>query len=64
MHISVKVQMIKVSENPKFILNQFVGTDKILEGRLLCANSAYYQIKHPRYINWFTVPRELVKIVE
>jgi hypothetical protein len=61
----VKFKLIKQGENPRWIMNQFAGKDRVLEGRRVVFKSGAlgnHQIKHPRYNNWFDVPAELVEL--
>jgi len=61
----VKFKLIKQGKNPRWIMNKFAGKNRVLEGRRVKFSSGAfgnYQIKHPRYNNWFDVPAELVEL--
>lgn len=61
----VKMKIVRQSENPHWLFNGFVGTEKQLDGRIVKFKDGTignHQIKHPKYSNWFDVPKILVEV--
>jgi hypothetical protein len=61
----VKVKLIKLGQNQRWIMNQFAGKNKILDCRRVRFKSGAlgnHQIKHPNYNNWFDVPADFLEI--
>ena len=65
MFVYVKMKLIKNAENPRWFLNDFVSTGRILDGRIATFTDGSYgnhQIKHPFYSNWFDVRPDMVEV--
>lgn len=61
----VKMKIVQQSENPRWLFRCFVGTEKQLDGRIVKFKDGTignYQIKHPKYNNWFDIPKHLVEV--
>jgi len=61
----VKFKIVKVGENPHWLFRSFVGTDRLLDGRIVKfkdGSLGNHQIKHPKYIDWFDIPKSLVEV--
>jgi hypothetical protein len=61
----VKMKIVQPAQNPRWLFRGFVGTDKLLDGRVVKFKDGTlgnHQIKHPNYANWFDVPNNLVVI--
>lgn len=61
----VKMNIVQEAENPKWLFRNFVNSGKELDGRVVrCSDGSLgnHQIKHPRYIDWFDVPKNLVEV--
>ena len=62
----VKFKIIKQSENPHWLFNRFVGTEKQLNGRIVKfrnGTTGNHQIQHPNFSDWFDVKKELIEVV-
>lgn len=62
----VKFKIIRPAENPHWLFRNFVGKDIALDGRIVEFNNGTlgnHQIKHPRYSNWFDVPKDMVQVL-
>jgi len=60
----LKFKIIGKGENPHWLFNKFVGTDKLLDGRRVKfkdGSLGNHQIKHPNYANWFDIPKTLIE---
>lgn len=53
-----KFKIVKLGDNPHWLLRGFINRE--LDGRISCAGN--HQIKHPKYSNWFDVPKDLIEI--
>lgn len=61
----VKMKIVQQSENPYWLFKTFVGKEKLLNGRIVKfkdGSIGNYQIQHPKYNNWFDVPKHLVSV--
>lgn len=61
----VKMKIIQQAENPHWLFRGFVGTEKQLNGRVVKFKDGTlgnHQIQHPKYNNWFDIPKQLVEI--
>lgn len=66
MFVYVKLKITKEAENPHWLFRSFVGTEKLLDGRIVKfkgGTNGNHQIKHPNYSNWFDIPKELVEVI-
>lgn len=63
----LKFKIIKKADNTHWLFNQFVNSDKALDGRRVVftdGSVGNHQIKHPNYSNWFDIPKDLIQIVQ
>jgi hypothetical protein len=61
----VKMKIVQQAENPHWLFRGFVGTEKQLDGRIVKFKDGTignHQIKHPKYNNWFDIPKRLVEV--
>lgn len=64
---NIKIKIIKQADNPIWLFRSFVGTDRIFNGRRVKFKDGSFgnhQIQHPKYIDWFDIPKELIEIYE
>jgi len=62
----VKMKIVKQAENPHWLFRSFVGTDRLLNGRVIKHRDGTlgnHQIQHPNYSNWFDIPDNLVELI-
>lgn len=55
----VKLKIIKKSENPRFVGNNYLGME--LDGKIHNTGAINFKLKY--YSNWFSIPKELVEII-
>ncbi len=61
----VKMKIVQHAENPHWLFRGFVGTDRVLDGRIVKfkdGSIGNHQIKHPTYANWFDIPKQLIEV--
>jgi hypothetical protein len=61
----VKIRIIKPSDNPRWLFRNYVGTDRVFDGRIVKfkdGSIGNHQIKHFKYSNWFDIPKDLIEI--
>ena len=61
----VKMKIVQQAENPYWLFRGFVGTEKQLNGRIVKFKDGTignHQIQHPKYNNWFDIPKQLVEV--
>lgn len=61
----VKMKIVQQAENPHWLFRGFVGTGKQLNGRIVKFKDGTignHQIQHPKYTNWFGIPKHLVEV--
>lgn len=66
MFILVKMKIVKPSPNKQWLFREFVGTGKVLMGRIVKFEDGTYgnhQIQHPKFTNWFDIPKDLIEII-
>lgn len=61
----VKMKIVQQSENQHWLFRGFVGTEKLLNGRIIKFKDGKlgnHQIQHPKYSDWFDIPEQLVEV--
>ncbi len=64
MFVYTKFKIVQQAENPYWLFRGFVGTGKLLDGRIVKFKDGTLgncQIRHPNYTNWFDIPKQLVE---